>query len=237
MMEERENKVLANAFGNSLTEDAIGCLGDYVELGLDSILEDGVFKDIPIVSTVISIFKIGNSIRERQSIKKLIVFLNEIYAGASNTEKLKKYKEKFNSKDKFQNQQIEYLLVLIDRYISYDKPKMLAKLYMAYLDGVIIWDELTMYAEVIDRFLIIDAGTLTTDSETITVHRNIGGESVLRLVALGLMADVTNMSPFEKRDNGNVGMTWGALKNMQTVDKTYKRTEFGEKLAKILSER
>ncbi len=212
MMEERENKVLANAFCNSLTEDAIGCLGDYVELGLDSVLEDGVFKDIPIVSTVISIFKVGNSIRERQSIKKLIVFLNEIYAGASNTEKLEKYKEKFNSKDKFQNQQIEYLLILIDRYISYDKPKMLAKLYMAYLDGVIIWDELTMYAEVIDRFLIIDAGTLTTDSETITVHRNVGGESVLRLVALGLMADITNMSPFEKRDNGNVGMTWGALK-------------------------
>ena len=237
MMEERENKVLANAFGNSLTEDAIGCLGNYVELGIDSILEDGVFKDIPIVSTVISIFKVGNSIRERQSIKKLIVFLNEIYAGASNTEKLEKYKEKFNSKDKFQNQQIEYLLVLIDRYISYDKPKMLAKLYMAYLDGEIIWNELTMYAEAIDRFLIIDADTLFSANETITIHRNIGGESVLRLVALGLMSDITNMFLDDETNNEKGQMSWKMVLNMQTVDKTYARTEFGEKLAKILSER
>lgn len=44
-------------------------------------------------------------------------------------------------------------MILIDRYIGVEKPQQLAKLYLAYLDGVIDWNELTKYAEVVDRFL------------------------------------------------------------------------------------
>ena len=51
------------------------------------------------------------------------------------------------------NQELEYIMVLIDHYISYDKPDMLAKLYLAYFREDILWQEL--YAEVIDQFLPI----------------------------------------------------------------------------------
>ena len=91
-----------------------------------------------------------------------------------------------------------------------------------------------MYAEVIDRFLLLDSNLLISDGEKVTVHRNMGGEAVQRLVALGLMADITNTSPFEKHGDGSIAMTWGAMKNFDMNSKTYKRTEFGEKLAKIL---
>ena len=45
------------------------------------ILEDGLLKDIPLLSTAISIYKIGNSIKERHNIKKLNSFLNELNNG------------------------------------------------------------------------------------------------------------------------------------------------------------
>lgn len=229
-----EEKSLSIAFSDSLGETAISCASDLAEIGLDAVLDDGIFKDIPILSTVVAIYKIGSSIKERHNLKKLIVFLNEINNGIVDEEKRIKYQQQFKSNEKFRNQEIEYLLVLIDRYISYDKPKLLAKLYLAYLDGAIIWEELTMYAEVIDRFLLLDCRTLISADGKIIVHRNIGGESVLRLVALGLMTEVTDTSAFIEDGNGGYALTWGSLSCSHSLDKNYIRTEFGNKLAEIL---
>lgn len=229
-----EENSLAIAFSDTLSADVVECVSEFAEIGLDAIMEEGVLKEIPFVSTAISVYKIGKSIKERHNIQKLASFLDEINRGIVTEEKREEYQQKFRRNEKFRNQEMEYIIVLIDRYISLDKPRMLAKLYLAYLDGVIIWEELLMYAEVIDRFLLLDARTLLSESEKHIVHRNIGGESISRLVALGLMADITNMSPFESYEDGSVGMTWGSMQRFQTMDRVYMKTEFGEKLANIL---
>ena len=230
-----EEQSLALSFSNSLTEEVSGITGEYVELGLDALVEDGLFKDIPIVSTAVAVYRIGKSIRERHHIAKLISFLNEINKGIADKEKRQNYREKFTSNEEFRNKELEYILILIDRYISFDKPQMLAKLYLAYLDGKIIWEEFTMYAEVIDRFLLLDCRTLTSDAERFIVPRGIvGGESILRLVALGLVAEVTDISAFKEHGNGSIGITWETLTRSISTDKTYRRTEFGDKLANIL---
>ena len=154
--------------------------------------------------------------------------------GIADEEKRAKYRQKFISNETFRNQELEYILLLTDRYISFDKPQMLAKLYLSYLDDEIIWQEFTMYAEVVDRFLMLDCNTLTGDAEKIIVPRNIGGESVLRLVALGLMTEITETSAFVRGNNGNIGLSMEGLKKATSRNRTYKRTEFGEKLANIL---
>ena len=229
-----EENSLSVAFGDSIKEEVGACISDLTEVGLDAIMDDGVLKDIPILSTAVVLYKIGYSIHERHHLKKLIIFLHEINKGIANEQKRVWYQQKFKSNEKFRNKEIEYLLVLIDRYISYDKSQLLAKLYMAYLDGIIIWEELTMYAEVIDRFLLLDCGTLISCDGITIVHRNIGGESVLRLVALGLMTEITETSPFVQKENGNIALTGAGLKKAVSADKVFTRTEFGNKLAEIL---
>lgn len=225
---------LSIAFGDSLEEEVVTTIGELAEMGLDSFADEGMLKDVPFVSTAISMYKIGKSFKERHNLRKIVVFLNAINNNIVSEEKRIEYKKQFESDEKFRNQELEYLLVLIDRYINYDKPKMLAKIYLAYLNGTIVWEEVSMYSEVIDRFLLLDHNTLVSDVETFVVHHNIGDEVVLRLVGLGLMTDVTNRSPYKERADGNIGITWEALKIFQTEDKVYRRTEFGEKLAKIL---
>ena len=196
-------------------------------------MEDGILKDIPIVSTAIALYKIGNSIKERHNLKKLLIFLNEINNGIADEEKRKDYQYKFQNNDNFRDREIEYLLVLIDRYVNYDKPKWLAKLYLAYLDGTIIWEELTMYAEVIDRFLLLDCNYLISDADTYTTHRNIGAEPILRLVALGLMVEDIGETLVET--TGDVlSITSSTIERSKTKERIYKKTEFGEKLATIL---
>lgn len=228
------NKVsLSIAFGDSLNEDTIACISDLTEVGLDAIMNEGVLRDIPILSTAVALYNIGSSIKERHNFKKLITFLNELNNGIANEQKRVEYQQKFKNNEKFRNQEIEYLFVLIDRYINCDKAQLLAKLYLAYLDGVIIWEELTMYAEVVDRFLLLDCRTLISADGRVTVHRNIGGEAVLRLEALGLMAETNENSIFEQT-SGGFGITAESMERFSSNDKTYRRTEFGNKLAKIL---
>lgn len=229
-----EEQSLALSFGNSLTEEVSDITGEYVELGLDALVEDGLFKDIPIVSTAVAVYRIGKSIREKHHIAKLISFLNEINKGAADGEKREQYREKFTSNEKFRNQELEYILILIDRYISFDKPRMLAKLYLAYLDGLIIWEEFTMYAEVIDRFLLLDCRTLTSNAAVFIVPVKQTGDIVQRLVALGLLVEDSKTTSLFHESKGHVTVRPENVKRFSNDERHYVRTDFGNKLANIL---
>lgn len=158
-----ENNSIAISFGNSLSGDIAGCIQEYAEIGLDAITEDGMLKDIPIVSTAVALYKIGNSIRDRHNFKKLVAFLNGINVGIWNENERQIYINEFCNDYKYRNQELEYILVLVDRYISYDKPQLLSKLYLAYLRRFIYWAQFTMYAEIIDRFLPGDCAIFLSD--------------------------------------------------------------------------
>ena len=73
-----EEQSLSLSFGNSLSEEISDIASEYAELGLDALTEDGLFKDLPFVSSIIAVYKIGKSIRERHHLAKLVSFLNEI---------------------------------------------------------------------------------------------------------------------------------------------------------------
>lgn len=130
-----EEKSLSLSFGDSLTKEISDCVGKFVEVGIDSIMEDGLLKDIPFISTAISIYRIGKSVQECHHIKKLASFLEEIQNEVVDEADRQKYRKKFQGNKAFRDQELEYVLILIDRYIGYEKPQMLAKLYLAYLDG------------------------------------------------------------------------------------------------------
>lgn len=229
-----EEQSLSLSFSDSLTSEVSAIAGEYVELGLDALIEDGLFKDIPIVSTAVSVYRIGKSIKERHHIAKLISFLDEMNKGIADEVKREEYREKFTSNEKFRNQELEYIMILTDRYISFDKPRMLAKLYLAYLDGKIIWEEFIMYAEVIDRFLLLDCRTLVSEATTFHTLRDGSADIILRLVALGLMVEDKSITVTEARKTLKGETRSASQISSDSKKKKYKRTDFGRKLADIL---
>lgn len=217
-----EEKSLALSFGNSLTEEVADCVGEFAELGLDSIMEEGLLKDIPFISTAISIYRIGNTIHDRQYVKKLAIFIDEINKSVADETRLKVYREKFHNNDKFRCKELEFVMVLIDRYIGLEKPRMFAKLYLAYLDKKITWILFSEYAEILDRLLSSDieclflfmcrGGVTTVDDKDVSV------ESVLRLSAVGFVEQVARM-------------TWGEATG--EMNKRQKITDYGRVFAEI----
>lgn len=182
------NNELAVALSDSLGENILDITSDLLEVGLDSIMEDGLLKDVPILSTAISFFKIGKSINERYNIKKLCKFINEVNKGTIDEEKREIYIAKFEGDRERTSQQLEYLMIIIQRYVEFEKPAMLAKIYLAYLDEIISWDELCAYSIVLDRFLPGDFNTLLMGNVDGVHYREVSG-AILRLVALGLMVE------------------------------------------------
>ena len=226
---------LSESFSQSISTEVAKLLSEYAELGLDSFMDDGLFRDIPFVSTAISIYKIGNSIRERHYIKKLIVFLGEINERIEDDEHLSSHIKELQLDSKKLYKELEYILVIIDRFIRFDKSKMLARLYLSYLRQLISWDEFIVYSEMIDRFLSADYSFLCSRT-TYTINNHYGEDICLRLMAMGLIVEDRKESPWEKMGENNLTITSVSLHDFGLEQTKYTITDFGRKLVDIIGD-
>lgn len=216
--------LLAISFGESITEEVSGCVTEFAEIGLDSVMEDGLLKEIPFLSTAISVYRIGKSIHERNHIAKLAAFLTRINEGILSEDDRIRYRDKFQRNAKFREQELEYILILIDRYINKDKAKLLATLYLAYLDEKIDWTRFAEFSEIIDRLLPADFDCLFE----FMCHGGVELEktkieiaSVLRLLAVG----------FVSQEQPAVNALLGMNKHCDSMD--YLITDYGREFVKI----
>ena len=218
---------LSNALINSISGNICTITTNIAEISLDSILKDGLLKDFPIVSTVVSLYKIGSSIKDRHDIRNLAAFVLAFNNGITDDEKKEHYKSVINSDQKQRNRELEYILILLDRYIHYDKAEMLAKLYLAYLDGKIDWTTLAKAAEVLDRLLPSDYPELLNQCWPDLDDSDVP-DSLLRLISLGLVISHSK--------GATVNNTVGSIVLPAEKKKDYELTGFGKTLLQYLSE-
>ena len=64
---------LSFSMSQSITEECSELVSSIAEVTLDSVLEDGLLKDIPIIASAISIYKLGISLREWHEILNYII--------------------------------------------------------------------------------------------------------------------------------------------------------------------
>lgn len=79
------------AFEISLLDSTLGdVVVEMAELGIDSCLEEGVFRSIPIVSTLIGVAKTGQHIHDRNLLKQTLEFIKAFNEKRISSEKLEK---------------------------------------------------------------------------------------------------------------------------------------------------
>lgn len=205
---------------NSLSSDICNTVGDLAEVGLDAVMDDGVLKDIPILSTVVGLYRIGHTIRERHTIKQLALFVMELDKGCVDEKKRKIIINRLNGDAKRSKQEIEYILVVLDSYLEYEKPQMLARLFIACSQEIITWAEFVEYASMVKQLV-------PGDKELLKINHHVRKQSqcrdLLRLTALGLMYE-QNTPLFPDKDNNTI-------KDDET---SYTITEFGQKFIDIV---
>lgn len=151
-MSEQINTSFKDTIGS---DEALELVKEYSELAVDSFLNEGTLKEIPILGTLFSLYKIGDSLRDRHYIKKIAVFLNQL------KDIPKKQREAFLSKldnnDKFKESIFEKTLLLLERLDETHKAEMTGNLFRLYIMEVIGKDKLMRLSGIVERIPLYDA--------------------------------------------------------------------------------
>ena len=88
---------LTEDFEKSLFSDTKDVLGDYIEIGIDSFINDGILKDIPIVNTIVAVLKAGKNIHDRNLLKQTLTFIDEFNKNNISEEQFNSYKNQIEN--------------------------------------------------------------------------------------------------------------------------------------------
>lgn len=118
-------------------------------------------------------------------------------------------------------------MILVDRYIGYKKPEIIAKLYLSYLARKLSWEEFSIYSEITDQLFMNDLVFLHKEGNQIISEALI--DAALRLTSLGLLFEVHEYPEFSIKD-GHLYCKTDAEGN----EKIFSRTMFGTKYIEII---
>ncbi len=225
------NNSITKEFEQSISTKALDLSVDTAEIVLDSYLSDGVLKEIPIVKYAVSAYKIVDDLKGRFFIRKLQKFITSFNLGLTSQEDVEKRKAIVLSKNR--DSELAYITIIIDHYLDFNKPDILAKLYLAYLDDKTSWDEFCAYSEVLDKLLINDLHYLISNQRCTTKNNQVSSE-LLRLVGVGLMNGFQNDSAFEDDGHGGIAIFGGSFNRIIEKEKIYEATDFGHKFIDII---
>lgn len=163
---------------------------DIAEIGIDSVLDDGLLKDLPFFNLILGTFRTVKSIRERNLLKNTVLFINSLNAKEISPQKLSQYKEKLNN-EKTAEQELGRILVILDQYVDSIKSRMLAVLFRKYIEGEYSWDKFCELSDILNRLFIEDISYLdliaTAPEATAAYHIYEIPYNVKRLESLGVV--------------------------------------------------
>ena len=97
-------------------------------MSIDSILDVGLFKELPIVNILVGIKNTAQNIHDRNLLKQTLEFIKEFNAGTINKEKLQKYKETLEEDSSKAEKELGRVIIILNSTIESEKSKMVANL-------------------------------------------------------------------------------------------------------------
>lgn len=152
------NKIVPE-FKNSLIIDSSELIQDYAEIGIDSFFDNEIVKEIPIIKSIMSTKKIINNIAERNLLKNLVIFINELNSRNINKEKIEEHRKTLENPKEAEKELGRFLIILNQTYDN-EKSILHAKVYKAYINQSINWEELVEFTEIVNRIFIQDLNIL-----------------------------------------------------------------------------
>lgn len=136
----------------------------YIDIGealLDTKINDEIIKNIPILSTIYNLSKAFISISDKLFLKKVMSFLYELKS--IDKDKIENFKLKMDSDDKFQNKVGEQLIFIIDKCEDDEKSVIVGKIFKAYLNEEITYEDFLMLSKSIELLGIWDINEFKTN--------------------------------------------------------------------------
>jgi hypothetical protein len=196
-MSENKGIELINSIASNELSSGMRNLG---EVALDTILQEGILRDIPVLNTIVAFYKAGVEIHHQLFLTKIINFLKEL----SNTplEKREKFVEEIKRNPTQEREFEKTLLLLIDRADSLQKPSILGKLLKHHILGNISYEDATRLSYMVDRVYISDLSYLLNFNSG--VQRNQIIAASLQSIGLLSFAGIDGGTLGEETSSGGV---------------------------------
>jgi hypothetical protein len=135
---------------NEIFQKTIDITTDYSEIILDDFLREGLLKEIPVVKSLVAFYNITSSISQRNKVRNILVFFNELNKKNIHTDKLLDFKLKFQEEKKFREQVLETIILLNERFLQMQKARILANFTLALIEEKITWSEFEDLSIILD---------------------------------------------------------------------------------------
>ncbi|MCC3157983.1 hypothetical protein LJ737_12095 [Hymenobacter sp. 15J16-1T3B] len=188
-MNRNLGKSIIDASASSLTD----ITKDVTEAAIDSLLQDGVVKDIPLVNLIHSVYKIGSGIRERIFINMLLKFLFELKDIP--IEERMNFISKLENED-YKNKAGEKIMVILDKLDDSDKAPMVGRVFRACLQGKFTFNVFLRLSHVINNAFVDDIKSLGNCFTPSGATYQLGAELADSLNRVGLTTAKLKADPY-----------------------------------------
>lgn len=207
---------LIPSFGKTIFDSSSDITIDALEACFDELADkllsdehptlNPLLQNLPVVRYFISAGKTALAVKEYCFVKKSLRFFSQLKKGTANKEAMEKRRTALAKREKWIYHEIELLVSILDRLDEEAKAKVIAELYIAYLNGELSPNrQLNEYefhdlCRITERLFMLDIVQIRADYETEQAKRQnekSGGMCVIqttrygemlgRLLALGLM--------------------------------------------------
>lgn len=150
----KQNNIESDFEASIKNADLGGLIKDFTEVGIDSVINEGVLRDVPIVGTLASLAKVGANIQDRLFLKKIMAFLVPLQD--VDPEKREEIINKIDQSKKYRVKVGEKLLYIIDSCEDFEISELVSKVFVYHLKDQITYDEFLKTSSVLKDMNKID---------------------------------------------------------------------------------
>ena len=184
---DSEKKIGAAIVATVISPRLADVAKEYAEIGIDSVLTDGLLKDIPLLNTLVAVGRLGLSLNDRVFAKKIFRFLTSL--SELSTSERQSMLDRLENEDSFRGEVGGRLIEILDRVDSYSKPEMIARAFRAYAMEDIDFDMLSRLNFAVERLPHYDIKQVRPFFDSSAEERQTLNELTLNsLVNAGLAA-------------------------------------------------
>lgn len=200
---------------------------DGIESLTDIILKNEIIEKVPIANIASAIIKTGEMIYNKNLFRQTVSFIESLNKQEISKEKVEKYKEKVFKNEKRESEEIERVLLYLNKNIDTEKSRLLAKFYASYVNQEINWNKFCEFATIINQIFIEDLQIIYDiykDEETkVVIYENY---KISRLMSTGLLSNYSGVITVQELANGKSG-----------VRNIYEKNVLGELFVKIATKK
>ena len=149
-MEEIENALTATLKNTDLQ----GLNVDLGEIAIDVLMQDGILKEIPIIKTVLALKDFGSNVQKRFFLIKVFGFISNLEG--TSIEERQAFIDRIERDEGYNKKVVDAVLLILDRYYDFDKPKILGKLLKACVKNKIDYKTFLRLSYFLDNLFIPD---------------------------------------------------------------------------------